>query len=58
MLKDARIEAKTRIPVASLKTASVSSSVASLSGTPTLLKISSTVATSVGAIRAAKRKAG
>ncbi|MDG7012695.1 MAG: DUF92 domain-containing protein [Nitrososphaerota archaeon] len=48
---------RSAIPVASLKTDSISMSVASLDGTLTLPNISSTVATSVGDIRAAKTKA-
>ena len=48
---------KITIAVASLKAASVLSSIVSLDGTLTLLKTSNMVTTSVGAINAAKRKA-
>src|SRR5579875_3100535 len=54
-LIEVRTMVKTTIAVASLNVASVSMSVASLEGTLALLKISSTVAESVGEIRAANR---
>ena len=53
----ARTTLKRAMPVASLKAASVSIKVESLEGTLTLLKISMTVATSVGAITVANRSA-
>ncbi len=54
---DDRTMLKIIIAVASLKAASVSSSVASFEGTLTLRNISSTVTVSVGAMIAANRKA-